>query len=145
MAEDSFRVWRSWMAAFDRIDDERAGIIFKALMREVFLDEEPTFKDPMMMAFFDIMAGYAKQSRDIARERAERGKKGGRPKTDKTAAKTKRKPNAHQVFAVKAETRPALTIERVDGLSDSSYPSTLTTNPPAPDAGAGADAPPPLP
>lgn len=131
MATDSFKFWDSYMRALDRVDDATAGRLVKALCHEVFEGESQCFDgEPLLGMVYDVMLGQAVQSRDIARQAREAAK---RPRPGRRKQKAS------------------------DGLADATAPSSEKKREEAKGteassllneddhAGAGADAPPPLP
>ena len=135
MATDSFKFWDSYYDALRMLgDDERRGRFVMALCSYVFDGTEPDFGGDDVMAFgFQLVATQAKQSMEIARAAREGGIKSGKSRREKASSNPVRK-------GVRKGLSNDKNREEKSGSS-----SLLTTNPPAPDAGAGADAPPPLP
>lgn len=131
MATDSFKFWDSYMRALDRVDDATAGRLVKALCHEVFEGEPQRFDgEPLLGMVYDVMLSQAVQSRDIARQA-------------RAAAKRPR-PNARKVKASDAlahASGPSSEKKREEAkrIEASSLPIEDDR------AGAGADAPPPLP
>lgn len=129
MATDSFKFWDSYMRALDRVDDATAGRLVKALCHEVFEGEPQRFDgEPLLGMVYDVMLGQAVQSRDLSRIARESGARGGRQKKG-----AKRVPKGSEKGVESEKKR-----EEAKGTEASS----LLTND---CAGAGADAPPPLP
>lgn len=137
MATDSFKFWDSYYDALRMLgEDERRGRFVMALCSYVFDGEEPDFGTDEVMAFgFQLVATQARQSMEIARAAREGGKRGG----IKSGESRKRR------GASSGGSTPPRSDRNREEPSRSEGSSLLTTNPPAPDAGAGADAPPPLP
>lgn len=130
MATDSFKFWDSYMRALDRVDDATAGRLVKALCHEVFEGEPQRFDgEPLLGMVYDVMLGQAVQSRDLSRIARESGARGGRPKKG-----AKRVPKGSEKGVESEKKR-----EEAKGTEASS----LLTDDDC--AGAGADAPPPLP
>lgn len=130
MATDSFKFWDSYMRALDRVDDATAGRLVKALCHEVFEGEPQRFdEEPMLGMVYDVMLGQAMQSRDLSRIARESGARGGRPKKG-----AKRVPKGSEKGAESEKKR-----EEAKRNEASSLPMDNDH------AGAGADAPPPLP
>lgn len=77
MATDSFKFWDSYYDALKMAPTPEDGYrLIMALCAQVFDDEEPDFSDnPILGMAFQIMAGQAIQSRDIARRGRENGQK----------------------------------------------------------------------
>lgn len=130
MATDSFKFWDSYMRALDRVDDATAGRLVKALCHEVFEGEPQRFDgEPLLGMVYDVMLGQAVQSRDLSRVARESGARGGRPKKG-----AKRVPKGSEKGAESEKKR-----EEAKRNEASSLPNESDC------AGAGADAPPPLP
>ncbi|WP_293814610.1 hypothetical protein [uncultured Parolsenella sp.] len=130
MATDSFKFWDSYMRALDRVDDATAGRLVKALCHEVFEGEPQRFDgEPLLGMVYDVMLGQAVQSRDLSRTARESGARGGRPKKG-----AKRVPKGSEKGAESEKKR-----EEAKRNEASSLPNGNDR------AGAGADAPPPLP
>lgn len=131
MATDSFKFWDSYMRALDRVDDATAGRLVKALCHEVFEGEPQRFDgEPLLGMVYDVMLGQAVQSRDIARQ-ARAAAKRPRPNARKGKASDTL---AHASGPSSEKKREeAKSNEASSLLMDDDY------------AGAGADAPPPLP
>lgn len=130
MATDSFKFWDSYMRALDRVDDATAGRLVKALCHEVFEGEPQRFDgEPLLGMVYDVMLGQAVQSRDLSRIARESGARGGRPKKG-----AKRVPKWSEKGAESEKKR-----EEAKRNEASSLPNESDC------AGAGADAPPPLP
>lgn len=130
MATDSFKFWDSYMRALDRVDDATAGRLVKALCHGVFEDEPQRFDgEPLLGMVYDVMLGQAMQSRDLSRIARESGARGGRPKKG-----AKRVPKGSEKGAESEKKR-----EEAKRNEASSLPMDNDH------AGAGADAPPPLP
>lgn len=131
MATDSFKFWDSYMRALDRVDDATAGRLVKALCHEVFEGEPQRFDgEPLLGMVYDIMLSQAVQSRDIARQA-------------RAAAKRPR-PNARKGKASDAlahASGPSSEKKREEAKRNEA--SSLSNEDDC--AGAGADAPPPLP
>ena len=130
MATDSFKFWDSYMRALDRVDDATAGRLVKALCHEVFEGEPQRFDgEPLLGMVYDVMLGQAVQSRDLSRIARESGARGGRPKKG-----AKRVPKGSEKGAESEKKREEAKRNEASSLSmDNDC------------AGAGADAPPPLP
>lgn len=130
MATDSFKFWDSYMRALDRVDDATAGRLVKALCHEVFEGEPQRFDgEPLLGMVYDVMLGQAVQSRNLSRIARESGARGGRPKKG-----SKRVPKGSEKGAESEKKR-----EEAKRNEASSLPNENDR------AGAGADAPPPLP
>lgn len=131
MATDSFKFWDSYMSALDRVDDATAGRLVKALCHEVFEGEPQRFDgEPLLGMVYDVMLGQAVQSRDIARQ-ARAAAKRPRPNA--------RKGNASDALAYASGPSSEKNREEAKRIEASSLPMDNDC------AGAGADAPPPLP
>lgn len=133
MATDSFKFWDSYYDALRMLgDDERRGRFVMALCSYVFDGEEPDFGGDEVMAFgFQLVATQAKQSMEISRAAREAGQRGGRP--SKRVAKSTPKRVAKRGAESEKKREEAKRSEA------SSLPMGDDC------AGAGADAPPPLP
>ena len=130
MATDSFKFWDSYMRALDRVDDATAGRLVKALCHEVFEGEPQRFDgEPMLGMVYDVMLGQAVQSRDLSRIARESGARGGRPRKG-----AKRVPKGSEKGAESEKKREEAKRNEASSLLDGDDC-----------AGAGADAPPPLP
>ena len=130
MATDSFKFWDSYMRALDRVDDATAGRLVKALCHELFEGERQDFEgEPLLGMVYDVMLGQAVQSRDLSRIARESGARGGRPKNG-----SKRVPKGSEKGAKSEKKREEAKGTEASSLLDE-----------ADHAGAGADAPPPLP
>ena len=130
MATDSFKFWDSYMRALDRVDDATAGRLVKALCHEVFEGEPQRFDgEPLLGMVYDVMLGQAVQSRDLSRIARESGARGGRPKKG-----AKRVPKGSEKGAESEKKREEAKRNEASSLSNEDDC-----------AGAGADAPPPLP
>ena len=131
MATDSFKFWDSYMRALDRVDDATAGRLVKALCHEVFEGEPQRFDgEPLLGMVYDVMLGQAVQSRDIARQARSAAK---RPRPNA------RKGKASDALAHASGPSSEKKREEAKGIEASSLPNDDDH------AGAGADAPPPLP
>lgn len=131
MATDSFKFWDSYMRALDRVDDATAGRLVKALCHEVFEGEPQRFDgEPLLGMVYDVMLGQAVQSRDIARQ-ARAAAKRPRPNA--------RKGKASDALAHASGPSSEKKREEANRNEASSLPMDNDC------AGAGADAPPPLP
>lgn len=77
MATDSFKFWDSYYDALKMAPTPEDGYrLIMAICAQVFDGEEPDFSDnPILGMAYQIMAGQAIQSRDIARRGRENGKK----------------------------------------------------------------------
>lgn len=135
MATDSFKFWDSYMRALDRVDDATAGRLVKALCHEVFEGEPQCFDgEPLLGMVYDVMLGQAVQSRNLSRSARDRGRKAAgvaKPNARKSSAKQSLAMPKHPLSEKKRE--EAKRNEASSLSSDNDY------------AGAGADAPPPLP
>ena len=131
MATDSFKFWDSYMRALDRVDDATAGRLVKALCHEVFEGEPQRFDgEPLLGMVYDVMLGQAVQSMDIARQ-ARAAAKRPRPNARKGKASDAL---AHASGPSSEKKREEAKRNEASSLLDGDdY------------AGAGADAPPPLP
>lgn len=141
MATDSFKFWDSYYDALRMLgDDERRGRFVMALCSYVFDGEEPDFGADEVMAFgFQLVATQARQSMEISRAAREAGMQGGRPRNDgsKRGAKSTPKRGAKRGAERGAESEKKR--EEAKRVEASSLPNEDDR------AGAGADAPPPLP
>ena len=126
MATDSFKFWDSYLEACEDYTDEEFGSLIRALAKAVFTGEIPSFegKNKYLKSTFKIMFAQCAQSRKIAATARENGRKSaGRPR--------KNQPKTSRFNEKKRE--EAKRIEASSLLTDDDC------------AGAGADAPPPLP
>lgn len=85
MAEKkSFLIRHENSEQFDMLTDEQLGKLFRAMYRFSDSRVEPSFEDPMLKMLFSIVRGQierdAAKYEETCRNRAESGKKGGRPK-----------------------------------------------------------------
>ena len=134
MATDSFKFWDSYYDALRMLgDDERRGRFVMALCSYVFDGEEPDFGADEVMAFgFQLVATQARQSMEIARAAREGGKRGG----IKSGESRKRR----------GASSGGSTPPRSEKKREEAKRSEASSLPMDDDhAGAGADAPPPLP
>lgn len=140
MATDSFKFWDSYFAALKMLgSDERRGRFVMALCSYVFDGQEPDFGVDDVMAFgFQLVATQARQSMEISRAAREAGQRGGRPRNDPPKRGAKSTPK-------RVAKRGAESDRSREEPSGNEGSSLLTTKAPPRDAGAGADAPPPLP
>lgn len=135
MATDSFKFWDSYMRALDRVDDATAGRLVKALCHEVFEGEPQRFDgEPLLGMVYDVMLGQAVQSRDLSRSARDRGRKAAG-----VAKPNARKSSAKQSLAMPKHPLSEKKREEAKRIEASSLPMDDDH------AGAGADAPPPLP
>ena len=130
MATDSFKFWDSYYDALRMLgSDERRGQFVMALCSYVFDGEEPDFDGDEVMAFgFQLVATQAMESKELAARKREGGIKSGIARRAKS--KTKSVPNTLPNEKKREEAK---------GNEASSLPNESDS------AGAGADAPPPLP
>lgn len=137
MATDSFKFWDSYYDALRMLgDDERRGRFVMALCSYVFDGEEPDFGGDEVMAFgFQLVATQARQSMEISRAAREAGMRGGRPRNDGSKRGVKSTPKRMAKRGAESEKKR----EEAKGNEASSLPNESDC------AGAGADAPPPLP
>lgn len=137
MATDSFKFWDSYYDALRMLgSDERRGRFVMALCSYVFDGEEPDFGADEVMAFgFQLVATQARQSMEISRAAREAGQRGGRPRNDSSRRGAKSTPK--RVAKRGAESEKKREEAKRNGAS--SLPMDDDH------AGAGADAPPPLP
>lgn len=134
MATDSFKFWDSYYDALGMLgSDERRGRFVMALCSYVFDGEEPDFDGDEVMAFgFQLVATQAMESKELAARKREGGIKSGIARRAKS--KTKSVPNTLPNTLPNEKKR-----EEAKGNEASSLPMDNDC------AGAGADAPPPLP
>ena len=134
MATDSFKFWDSYYDALRMLgSDERRGRFVMALCSYVFEGAEPDFDGDEVMAFgFQLVATQARQSMEIARAAREGGKRGG----IKSGESRKRRGASS---GGSTPPRSEKKREEAKGTEASSLPNENDH------AGAGADAPPPLP
>lgn len=126
MATDSFKFWDSYLDACEDYTDEEFGALIRAIAKAVFRGEQPDFsgKNKYLKSTFKVMLAQAEQSRKIAATARENGRKSsGRPR--------KNQPETNR-FSEKIR-------EEAKRIEASSLPMDNDH------AGAGADAPPPLP
>lgn len=130
MATDSFKFWDSYYDALRMLgDDERRGRFVMALCSYVFDGVEPDFGGDEVMAFgFQLVATQAMESKELAARKREGGIKSGIARRAKS--KTKSVPNTlpNEKKREEAKRNEASSLPNEDDH-----------------AGAGADAPPPLP
>ena len=129
MATDSFKFWDSYLEACEDYTDEEFGALIRALARAVFTGEQPDFsdQDKYLKSTFKVMLAQAEQSRKIAATARENGRKSsGRPR--KNQSETKR---FNEKKREEAKRNEASSLSSLSNEEDR--------------AGAGADAPPPLP
>lgn len=134
VATDSFKFWDSYYDALRMLgDDERRGRFVMALCSYVFDGEEPDFGADEVMAFgFQLVATQARQSMEIARAAREGGKRGG----IKSGESRKRRGASSGGSTPPRSEKKREEAKRVEASSLSNEDDR---------AGAGADAPPPLP
>ena len=126
MATDSFKFWDSYLDACEDYTDEEFGALIRAIAKAVFKGEQPDFsgKNKYLKSTFKVMLAQAEQSRKIAATARENGRKSsGRPR--KNQQETNRFNEKKREEAKGTEASSLLTDDDC--------------------AGAGADAPPPLP
>ena len=134
MATDSFKFWDSYYDALGMLgSDERRGRFVMALCSYVFEGAEPDFGGDEVMAFgFQLVATQAKQSMEIARAAREGGKRGG----IKSGENRKRRGASSGGSTPPRSDKKGEEAKRIEA-------SSLLDGDDC--AGAGADAPPPLP
>ena len=134
VATDSFKFWDSYYDALRMLgDDERRGRFVMALCSYVFDGEEPDFDGDEVMAFgFQLVATQARQSMEIARAAREGGIKSGKARREKVKANPVPK-GVRNTLPNEKKREEAKRDEASSLLGRDDY------------AGAGADAPPPLP
>lgn len=139
---DGFKFWASYYDALKALDtDKQRSDFMLGLCAYVFDGVEPEFEDPVVRFGYTLVAEQARQSMEISRAAREAGKRGGRPRKEpqkmdaKSAPKRVAKRDAESVSCC------------VGALAPNTTNSSLKHRRQAPprDAGAGADAPPPLP
>lgn len=137
MATDSFKFWDSYYEALGMLgSDERRGRFVMALCSYVFEGAEPDFDGDEVMAFgFQLVATQARQSMEISRAAREAGMRGGRPRNDGSKRGAKSTPKRVAKRGAESEKNR----EEAKRNEASSLPMDNDH------AGAGADAPPPLP
>ena len=135
MATDSFKFWDSYMRALDRVDDAMAGWLIKALCHKVFEGIDPDIPDPLLGMTFDVMFGQASRSAEMAALGRKGGQNSGKSRTSKCAGSDASKRNR--------STSNSASNEKKREEAKGTEASSLLTNDDC--AGAGADAPPPLP
>lgn len=129
MATDSFKFWDSYYSALRMLgSDERRGRFVMALCSYVFDGVEPEFDDDMLAFGFELVATQAMESKELAARKREGGIKSGIARRAKS--KTKSVPNT---LPNEKKREEAKGTEASSLLNDDDH------------AGAGADAPPPLP
>lgn len=130
MATDSFKFWDSYYDALRMLgDDERRGRFVMALCSYVFDGEEPDFGADEVMAFgFQLVATQAMESKELAARKREGGIKSGIARRAKSKTKSVRNTLPNEEKREEAKRNGASSLP-----NDNDY------------AGAGADAPPPLP
>ena len=137
MATDSFKFWDSYYDALRMLgDDERRGRFVMALCSYVFDGSEPDFGGDEVMAFgFQLVATQARQSMEISRAAREAGMRGGRPRNDGSKRGAFSTPKRVAKRGAESDKKR----EEAKRNEASSLPNESDR------AGAGADAPPPLP
>lgn len=85
----TFVVYKEWRAAFDKMSNEQAGELVKAIFKYQDGETDISFDDPGLPLLFEIIKGrFDKDSekyKDVCDKNRENGGKGGRPsKTEKT-------------------------------------------------------------
>ena len=130
MATDSFKFWDSYYDALRMLgDDERRGRFVMALCSYVFDGEEPDFGTDEVMAFgFQLVATQAMESKELAARKREGGIKSGIARRAKSKTKSVRNTLPNEKKREEAKRNEASSLPMDDDC-----------------AGAGADAPPPLP
>ena len=130
MATDSFKFWDSYYDALRMLgDDERRGRFVMALCSYVFDGEEPDFGADEVMAFgFQLVATQAMESKELAARKREGGIKSGIARRAKSKTKSVRNTLPNEKKREEAKRSEASSL-----LNEDAH------------AGAGADAPPPLP
>lgn len=130
MATDSFKFWDSYYDALRMLgDDERRGRFVMALCSYVFDGEEPDFGGDEVMAFgFQLVATQAMESKELAARKREGGIKSGITRRAKSKTKSVRSTLPNEKKREEAKRIEASSLLDGDDC-----------------AGAGADAPPPLP
>lgn len=139
---DGFKFWASYYDALRALGTDRQRSEFMlGLCAYVFDGVEPEFDDPVVRFGYTLVAEQARQSMEISRAAREVGKRGGRPRKEPQKRDAKSTPK-------RVAKRGA---ESVSSCVGALAPNTTNSSPkhrrqaPPRDAGAGADAPPPLP
>lgn len=91
MAQDRFYFWRGYYDALATLPtDEQRGRFVMAVCQYAFEGEVPDLSDDPVLAFaWMVVRDQVAESVDIGRKQAERGRKGGRPKSGaKSGAKS---------------------------------------------------------
>lgn len=133
---DGFKFWASYYDALRALDtDKQRSDFMLALCAYVFDGVEPEFDDPVVRFGYTLVAEQARQSMEISRAAQEKGRRGGK-QSGKSRAK---------------RSTASSTASSVSSCVGALAPNTTNSSPkhrrqaPLRDAGAGADAPPPLP
>ena len=136
---DGFKFWASYYDALRALEtDKQRSDFILGLCAYVFDGIEPEFDDPVVRFGYMLVAEQARQSMEISRAAREGGIKSGKARRSKskTAPKMKGVPKG---------------VPNVSSCVGALAPNTTNSSPkhrrqaPPRDAGAGADAPPPLP
>ena len=89
MTKDSkYSFFESYHNALARVSDERYGRVVRAMSSFVFKQEEPNFSDDADWMVWELIRPILEHGQELAKVRAEAGKKGGAPKGNDNAAKT---------------------------------------------------------
>ena len=89
MGKNSFVMYKDWKSAFNKMSDEQAGKMIKAVFQYQSGDTDISFDDPSLPFFFEIIKDKFEENNLKYKETCERnkenGSQGGRPpKTEKT-------------------------------------------------------------
>lgn len=128
MAEKkSFVIRHENAEQFDMLTDEQLGKLFRAMYRFSESRVEPSFEDPMLKMLFSIVRGQIERDavkyEETCRNRAESGKKGGRPRKANGFTEKSKKANGfseNQKKAKKADSEcECECVPECDPVSDS--------------------------
>lgn len=89
MTKDSkYSFFESYHNALARVSDERYGRVVRAMSSFVFKQEEPNFTDDADWMVWELIRPILEHGQELAKVRAEAGKKGGAPKGNDNASRT---------------------------------------------------------
>lgn len=137
---DGFKFWASYYDALRALDtDKQRSDFMLALCAYVFDGVEPEFDDPVVRFGYTLVAEQARQSMEISRAAQEKGSRGG-----KQSGKSRAKRSSASSTASSTASSVSKCVGTLVPNTPNSSPKHRRQAPPR-DAGAGADAPPPLP
>jgi hypothetical protein len=88
VSHDRLFFWRGYYDAMSYLDDEEAGVLFRAICAYAFDGEEPDFDgNRLMQVAWTMVADNAAESVDMGRRSSEAGKRGGGRPQKQTAKK----------------------------------------------------------